>query len=167
MSGQSTSSPKAEDATIKRSNVLALQNSFSTISLISGFDAAVNKSISQMPKRFGKPAESVMFGPNFLLRVVYVLTHCCNVQQNKTVFGIFDGCFTDSSANSEQISSTLEHGLTKHLMLSLSGCKPMTMGSLSKSLSVTKSKVSFVAVAVSAKMLMVRGTMFLRIPISE
>jgi len=72
MSGQSTPRPKAEDATIKCSDLYTLKNPLRTISLILGFDAAVNKSTSRTPNRFGKP------DLNLLLSVPYVLTQCCN-----------------------------------------------------------------------------------------
>ena len=100
----------------------ALQNSFKTSSLILGFDAVVNKSATQMPKRLGKLAGSVIFYPSFLLSSAYMSVS----DKTKLLFGIFEHSFTSSSAKGEEISPKLGHGSTQYLMFSLSSCKPMT-----------------------------------------
>ena len=87
------------------------------------------------------------------------------MRQKTTVFGVAPLFNISSSARRELKSAALAQ--TLNLMFSLSGGRPITAGSFKDSRSVTTSNVSFVAVAVSAKILMLRGIVLLNVPISE
>ena len=166
MSGQSTPKPKALVAKITRSLQSFFENTDRIRCLISDFVPAVNMSISLNGRRLATPCGSVMYSFRLFFIILKMLTTCWTVTQNTTVLGVRVLLVSSSLASKPANSSSVIEGLTIYVMLSRLGGKPITLGLFIDNFSTTQSRVSLVAVAVSAINFTCCGSRLLRCPIS-